>query len=111
MFWSKLINFSSRGSFSPRAGLRWRMAAFRVYLLCSVVFLCVVSSTCEEFGMGAGLVGSHIVTKTSCSSFFFNSQVNNAQVSVLLHMSYLSTHLGIQNLIKFLFQVSAGRCL
>jgi len=29
-------------------------------------------------GMG-GMEGAHIVTKTSCSSFFFNSQVNNAQ--------------------------------
>ena len=63
-----------------------------MYLLCSVLFLCVVASTCEEFGMSVGLVGSHIVTKTSCSSFFFNSQVNNAQVSVLMYKSYLSTH-------------------
>jgi hypothetical protein len=30
--------------------------------------------------MGMGFEGSHIVMKTSCSSFFFNSQVNNAQV-------------------------------
>lgn len=29
--------------------------------------------------MGMGIEASRIVMKTSCSSFFFNSQVNNAQ--------------------------------
>lgn len=32
-----------------------------------------------EQTLGMRIEGSHIVMKTSCSSFFFNSQVNNAQ--------------------------------
>lgn len=53
------------------------MMMLQVYLF----FTLVASSLCMEqsVGMGMGIESAHIVMKTSCSSFFFNSQVNNAQ--------------------------------
>ena len=52
----------------------------QVYLLFTLFSLSAASSFCIEHSPGMGIEGSHIVMKTSCSSFFFNSQVNSAQV-------------------------------
>lgn len=55
------------------------MRMSKVYLLFTLFSVLVASSVCMEHSMGMGLENAHIVMKTSCSSFFFNSQVNNAQ--------------------------------
>ena len=55
----------------------------QVYLLFTLFSLLAASSFCIEQSLGMGIEGSHIVMKTSCSSFFFNSLVNNAQVRIL----------------------------
>lgn len=57
----------------------------RGYLLLALWGVWLVSAFGSCVGMeqgsmgGMGMEGAHIVMKTSCSSFFFNSQVNNAQ--------------------------------
>ena len=55
----------------------------QVYLLFTLFSLSAASSFCIEHSLRMGIEGSHVVMKTSCLSFFFNSQVNSAQVRIL----------------------------
>jgi hypothetical protein len=46
-----------------------------------VISALVLLASCAELGLGTRIVDNgHILMKTSCSSFFYNSQVNNLQV-------------------------------
>jgi hypothetical protein len=49
-------------------------------VVCFVISALVLLASCAELGLGTRIVDNgHILMKTSCSSFFYNSQVNNLQ--------------------------------
>ncbi len=61
-------------------------------VVCFVMSALVLLASCAELGLGTRIVDNgHILMKTSCSSFFYNSQVNNLQVGGCQYMTELET--------------------